>query len=180
MMESWPIQCTYNKISWNHDRPWIYPRLCNYWKQKGNQYKVRVLCTCVLFFEASATAFFVVSFIYVNGTFTWILLTLHHIGTPYNLIYLYGLQINIWNLHHQCWFSLNRSWFCGEISCLELDLSLNSSWLFCPCVLQWFSCCGPSPWIVGHCWFGFIFWRVWTPVHNMLDLEGIHNWTSSA
>ena len=38
--------------------------------------------------------FFVVSFIYVNNIFTYILLTLHHNDTPYNLIYNY-MDINL-------------------------------------------------------------------------------------
>ena len=26
-------------LSWNNDRPWIDPRQCNYWNQKGNNIK---------------------------------------------------------------------------------------------------------------------------------------------
>ena len=53
-------------------------------------------CTCVFASEASATAsiFFVVSFIYVNNIFTKVLLTLHRNDAPYNLIYNY-MDINL-------------------------------------------------------------------------------------
>ena len=80
-MESWPIQCTRILLSWNHDRPWIDPRQCNYWNQKGNNNK----SDCGAF--ALTAAFLICSKVSLCKQYTYMVtLTLLQVDTPYNLI----------------------------------------------------------------------------------------------
>ena len=80
-MESWPIQCTRILLSWNHDRPWIDPRQCNYWNQKGNNNK----SDCGAF--ALTAAFLICSKVSLCKQYTYMdTLTLLQVDTPYNLI----------------------------------------------------------------------------------------------
>ena len=79
VMESWPIQCTRILLSWNHDRPWIDPRQCNYWNQKGNNNKSE----CGAF--ALTAAFFICSKVNLCKQYTHMnTLTLLQVDTPYN------------------------------------------------------------------------------------------------
>ena len=80
-MESWPIQCTRILLSWNHDRPWIDPRQCNYWNQKGNNNK----SDCGAF--ALTAAFLICSKVSLCKQYTYMdTLTLLQVDTPYNSI----------------------------------------------------------------------------------------------
>ena len=60
-----------------------------------------------------------------------------------------GLGI-VWNLNGHG-FLLEPSFleFCSGVLALLVPL--------CSFALQWFSCCGLSPWVVGHCRLGLIF-----------------------
>ena len=60
-----------------------------------------------------------------------------------------GLGI-VWNLNfHGTLLEPSVLEFCSGVLALLVPL--------CSFALQWFSCCGLSPWVVGHCCLGFIF-----------------------
>ena len=125
-MESWPIQCTRILLSWNHDRPWIDPRQCNYWNQKGNNNK----SDCGAF--ALTAAFLICSKVSLCKQYTYMdTLTLLQVDTPYNLIDNYMDVNSTSKLPPPMWVNLDWSWFSGEISPIYCRLSLHG-W-FLPC-----------------------------------------------
>ena len=115
-MESWPIQCTRILLSWNHDRPWIDPRQCNYWNQKGNNNK----SDCGAF--ALTAAFLICSKVSLCKQYTYMVtLTLLQVDTPYNLIDNYMDGNSTSKLPPPMWVNLDWSWLSGEIRCHSFE-----------------------------------------------------------
>ena len=56
----------------------------------------------------------------------------------------------VWNLNvHGTLLEPSVLEFCSGVLALLVSL--------CSFALQWFSCCGLSPWVVGHCCLDFVF-----------------------